>query len=83
MYKHFTCVFEATQCYMEIQQNVLICFAGRTGKVQKRKTNKDPNKPKRPTSAYFYYVARQRQELEKQGKKVTKVSFTKTVTVLP
>lgn len=53
---------------------------GRTGKVQKRKTNKDPNKPKRPTSAYFYYVARQRQELEKQGKKVTKVAeWTKEV----
>lgn len=50
------------------------------GAVAKRKINKDPNKPKRPTSAYFYYVARQRQELEKQGKKVTKVAeWTKEV----
>lgn len=46
----------------------------------KGKKEKDPNKPKRPTSSYFYYVARQRQELQKQGKKVTRVAeWTKEV----
>lgn len=41
---------------------------------------KDPNRPKRPTSGYFYYVAYQRAELEKQGKKITRVAdWTKEV----
>jgi len=49
-------------------------------KGKKRKMNKDPNKPKRPTSAYFYYAEFCRAELKSQGKKITKVGdFTKEV----
>lgn len=49
-----------------------------TGK--KRKMDKDPNKPKRPTSAYFYYAAMCRDQLKAEGKKITRVGdFTKEV----
>jgi len=42
----------------------------------------DPNKPKRPTSAYFFFVAKQREELEKQGRKITRVAeWTKEVSL--
>ena len=52
---------------------------GSSNSPKKRKA-KDPNRPKRPTSAYFYYVAYQRAELEKQGKKITRVAdWTKEV----
>jgi len=45
--------------------------------------NKDPNKPKRPTSAYFYFVAEKREEYKKAGKKITKVAeWTKEVSAL-
>ena len=46
----------------------------------KRKRNTDPSRPKRPTSAYFFFVAKQREELEKQGRKITRVAeWTKEV----
>lgn len=42
--------------------------------------NKDPNKPKRSLSAYFFYVQHERVESEKRGEKVTRVAeFTKLV----
>jgi len=51
-------------------------------KGRKRKLNKDPNRPKRPTSAYFYYAEACRNELKKEGKKITRVGeFTKEVSV--
>ena len=61
-------------------------FAGRPkgsknspGKGRKQKV-KDPNKPKRPTSAYFYFVAAQRLKNEKEGKKISRVAeWTKEV----
>lgn len=54
---------------------------GRPKKDGKRKI-KDPNKPKRPTSAYFFYAEACRNELKKEGKKITKVGeFTKEVSV--
>ena len=53
---------------------------GSTAGSPKKRKVKDPNRPKRPTSAYFYYVAYQRAELEKQGKKITRVAdWTKEV----
>lgn len=46
----------------------------------KRKMNKDPNRPKRPTSAYFYYVAAQREEAAKRGESISRVAeWTKVV----
>lgn len=52
-------------------------------KAQKRKMDKDPNKPKRPTSAYFYFVADKREEYKAAGKKITKVAeWTKEVSAL-
>ena len=49
----------------------------------KRKLAKDPNKPKRPTSAYFYFVAEKREEQKKAGRKITKVAeWTKEVSAI-
>ncbi|XP_060572760.1 high mobility group protein B3-like [Ruditapes philippinarum] len=42
------------------------------------KKAKDPNKPKRATSAYFYYLAHCREEAKKQGRSISKIAeFTK------
>jgi len=42
------------------------------------KKAKDPNKPKRATSAYFYYLAFCREEAKKQGRSISKIAeFTK------
>lgn len=38
------------------------------------KKAKDPNKPKRATSAYFFYLAHCREEAKKQGRSISKVS---------
>jgi len=47
---------------------------------RKRKQNKDPNKPKRSLSAYFFYVQNQRNESAARGEKITRVAeFTKLV----
>lgn len=44
------------------------------------KREKDPNRPKRPTSAYFYYAAKCREDNAKKGIKITRVAdFTKEV----
>ena len=41
---------------------------------------KDPNKPKRPTSAYFYFVAKEREEAKKRGEDISRVAeWTKVV----
>lgn len=49
----------------------------------KRKMEKDPNKPKRPTSAYFYFVADQRETQKAAGRKITKVAeWTKEVSAI-
>jgi len=40
----------------------------------KRKPGNDPNRPKRPTSAYFYFVQLEREEAAKRGEKITRVS---------
>lgn len=39
----------------------------------KRKLVNDPNRPKRPTSAYFYFVQLEREEAAKRGEKITRV----------
>jgi high mobility group protein B1/high mobility group protein B3 len=45
-----------------------------------RKRVKDPNRPKRPTSAYFYFAAKCREDNAKKGVKITRVAdFTKEV----
>lgn len=42
------------------------------------KKAKDPNKPKRSTSAYFYYLAFCREEAKKVGKSISRIAeFTK------
>ncbi|XP_014779380.1 high mobility group protein B1 [Octopus bimaculoides] len=47
-------------------------------KGRKRKKPKDVNRPKRTTSAYFYYMAHCREQAAKSGKTIPKVSdFTK------
>jgi high mobility group protein B1/high mobility group protein B3 len=44
---------------------------------------KDPNRPKRPTSAYFYFVASKREEAARKGQKITKVAeWTKQVSAI-
>lgn len=44
------------------------------------KRDKDPNKPKRPTSAYFFFAASERVEAKKRGEDISKVAeFTKVV----
>ncbi|BFZ10708.1 hypothetical protein BsWGS_13747 [Bradybaena similaris] len=50
---------------------------GALGKTSKKKV-KDVNKPKRATSAYFYFLAQCRKEAAKAGKPPTKIAeFTK------
>jgi len=42
------------------------------------KKEKDPNKPKRATSAYFYFLAQCREDAKKAGKSISKIAeFTK------
>jgi hypothetical protein len=54
-----------------------LCVLGRT-KTEKK--IKDPNKPKRPTSAYFYFVAKEREEAKKRGEDISRVAeWTKVV----
>lgn len=43
------------------------------GKRKKSKKPKDVNKPKRATSAYFFYMASCRDQAKKAGKNVSKV----------
>lgn len=44
---------------------------------RKRKA-KDPNKPKRSTSAYFYFLGKMREDAKSSGKPITKIAeFTK------
>lgn len=48
----------------------------------KRKLTNDPNRPKRPTSAYFYFVQVEREEAAKRGEKITRVAeWTKQISV--
>ncbi|KAL3853380.1 hypothetical protein ACJMK2_016926 [Sinanodonta woodiana] len=53
----------------------------KAAEVQKRRTTKkgkDPNKPKRSTSAYFYFLAHCREEANKAGRSISKIAeFTK------
>lgn len=51
---------------------------GAIGKTKKAKKEKDPNKPKRSTSAYFYFLAHCRVKAAKAGKGTSKIAeFTK------
>lgn len=43
-----------------------------------KKREKDPNKPKRATSAYFYFLSDCREEAKRKGKSISKIAeFTK------
>jgi len=45
-----------------------------------KKADKDPAKPKRPTSAYFFFVAEQRELAKKRGEDISRVAiWTKEV----
>lgn len=47
-----------------------------------QKKAKDPNKPKRATSAYFYFLAACREQAKKQGRSISKIAeFTKECSV--
>merc|ERR1712154_373471 len=51
---------------------------GRPKGASPRKKVKDVNKPKRSTSAYFYYLAHCREQANKQGRSISKIAeFTK------
>lgn len=51
---------------------------GRPKGASPRKKVKDANKPKRSTSAYFYYLAHCREQANKQGRSISKIAeFTK------
>lgn len=43
-----------------------------------KRKRKDPNRPKRPTSAYFFFVSKQRQLCEERGEKITRVCHSDT-----
>lgn len=43
--------------------------------MQKKRRRKDPNSPKRAMSAYFMFVQKERQEMEKRGEKISKVGY--------
>lgn len=50
------------------------------GKGQKRKRVKDPNKPKRATTAYFYYLSSERELAKKEGRESNRIAeFTKQI----
>ncbi|XP_013415987.1 high mobility group-T protein [Lingula anatina] len=50
------------------------------GKPTRRRKKKDPMAPKRPTTAYFYYLAKMREQFKQEGKHVSNVgAFTKEV----
>jgi len=48
----------------------------------KRKPGTDPNRPKRPTSAYFYFVQVEREEAAKRGEKITRVCILNFCTII-
>jgi len=50
-----------------------VAAAPNVGGSAKRKPGNDPNRPKRPTSAYFYFVQLEREEAAKRGEKITRV----------
>jgi len=51
-----------------------------TKAIKRKRKEKDPNAPKRPTSAYFYFVADARKKNEKAGIKISKVAqWTKEI----
>ncbi|ESN95104.1 hypothetical protein HELRODRAFT_87165 [Helobdella robusta] len=55
-------------------------FFNQHGNQGKRKMNNDPNRPKRPTSAYFYFVQLEREEAAKRGERINRVAdWTKQV----
>lgn len=48
----------------------------KSGKIKK----KDPHRPKRPTSAYFFYAQRMREEAARKGQSITRVAeWTKEI----
>ncbi|XP_071083080.1 high mobility group protein B1-like [Haliotis cracherodii] len=50
---------------------------------KKRKRVKDLNKPKRSTSAYFYFLAHCREKAQKEGRSISKIAeFTKECSAL-
>lgn len=54
--------------------------ASPTKPIKRKRKEKDPNAPKRPTSAYFYFVADARKKNEKAGIKISKVAqWTKEI----
>ena len=56
---------------------IALYFSGRT---KQEKKVKDPNKPKRPTSAYFYFVAKEREEAKRRGEDISRVAeWTKAI----
>lgn len=42
--------------------------------AHKRKLLSDPNRPKRPTSAYFFFIQLEREAAARRGEKITRVS---------
>jgi len=47
---------------------------------KRRKQIKDPNKPKRATTAYFYYLQAERERCKREGKETNRIAeFTKEV----
>jgi len=50
-------------------------------KTKKRKAKKDPNAPKRATSAYFFYAAHRRDEFTKEGSKLSMLEKSKQIGV--
>lgn len=50
------------------------------GRTKQDKKVKDPNKPKRPQSAYFFFVGKERAEAKKRGEDISRVAeWTKAI----
>lgn len=41
-----------------------------------KRKQKDPNRPKRPTTAYFYFAQLERESAAKRGERISKVSIS-------
>ncbi|KAK3102545.1 hypothetical protein FSP39_012087 [Pinctada imbricata] len=59
---------------------ILIHFSRPKGATGTKRKVKDPNKPKRSTSAYFFFLAKCREDAKKEGRSISRIAeFTKEV----
>lgn len=78
--KHKSKIFLKCKRGEKKERNPNIYFLGKfkTGRPKaegsRKRKAKDPNRPKRATSAYFFFLSKMREDSKKAGKPITKVS---------